>query len=199
METIFRPTEVQILSTFVWVHLPAIPLECFTDKILRIVAKYIGRPVKEDSTTIVADRGKYARICVEVDLAKPLVPSLCLDGQKQQIEYEGLHQIYFMCGQYGHRMEGCYWYSEVDKAGKIEGKQNSNAGASGSPTEEGYYGPWMLPNRGRRRNSNQQWMNDRSDKQGGWTVNTSQSVKSCEHTNGNQGFTLQRLLNRCKD
>lgn len=46
------------------------------------VAKAIGRPVEIDSTTSVADRGKYTRICVEVDLAKPLVPSLRLDGIK---------------------------------------------------------------------------------------------------------------------
>lgn len=71
----FRPTEVQILLALVWVCLPSIPLEYFSDKILMAVAKAIGRPVNIDSTTSVADRGKYTGICVEVDLAKPLVPS----------------------------------------------------------------------------------------------------------------------------
>lgn len=47
------------------------------------------------------ERGKYAQMCGGY-LARPLVSSLCLDGKKQQIEYEGLHQICFKCGQYGH-------------------------------------------------------------------------------------------------
>lgn len=156
----FRPKEVEILSALIWVRLPGIPLECFTEKILMAVAKSIGRPVRVDGTTREAERGKYAKICVEVDLARPLVPSVCLDGNRQPVEYEGLYQICFRCGQYGHRAETCP-VSSVVTSGAAEG-DSSEIDQNGVGVEEGYYGPWMLPNRGRRRNVPQHNRGDRA-------------------------------------
>ncbi|KAL3534260.1 hypothetical protein ACH5RR_002721 [Cinchona calisaya] len=54
-----------------------------------------------------ACRGKYARVCVEIDLNKPLVPFIWVGDVLQSMEYEGLHQICFECGEYGHRQDVC--------------------------------------------------------------------------------------------
>ncbi|KAL0313677.1 UNVERIFIED_CONTAM: hypothetical protein Scaly_2911500 [Sesamum calycinum] len=61
------------------------------------------RAVKVDETTMAASRGRYARVCVEVDLTKPLVSMITLLGFAQAVEYEGLHQICFDCGKYGQK------------------------------------------------------------------------------------------------
>lgn len=47
---------------------------------------------KGDFTTI---RGRFARICIEVDLMKKLVPKTQIRMRKYKVEYEGLNLIYF--------------------------------------------------------------------------------------------------------
>lgn len=42
-----------------------------------------------------------------MDLQKPLIPIIQILGHNQSVEYEGLHQICFECGKYGHRIESC--------------------------------------------------------------------------------------------
>ncbi|KAI9073661.1 hypothetical protein K1719_044374 [Acacia pycnantha] len=44
-------------------------------------------------------RGRYARIAVLVDLQKPLVPWIKVDGRTHGVEYEGLPLICFECGR----------------------------------------------------------------------------------------------------
>ncbi|RYR07165.1 hypothetical protein Ahy_B05g074486 [Arachis hypogaea] len=63
--------------------------------------------LKVDHTTSIHSRGKFARICVEIDLSKQLVPSIQVLGRDFKIKYDGLHLIYFGCGSYGHRMDQC--------------------------------------------------------------------------------------------
>lgn len=47
--------------------------------------------IKVDETTMIAVQGKFAKLCVEVDLHKPLVPFVLVKGHLQSVEYEGLH------------------------------------------------------------------------------------------------------------
>lgn len=60
-----------------------------------------------DPITVEAYRGHYARVCVELDLSKLLMPSVTVLGESQLVEYEGLHLICFTCGRYGHKGENC--------------------------------------------------------------------------------------------
>lgn len=61
------------INTFsVWVCFPILPVEYYTENWLRRARDQIGRTIKVDDTTIYAMRGKFARVCVEVDLTKPL-------------------------------------------------------------------------------------------------------------------------------
>lgn len=67
----------------------------------------VGRAIRVDFTMADVMRGKYTRVCVELNLNRPLLPSLTVLGRPQAIEYEGLYRICFHCGQYSHKQEHC--------------------------------------------------------------------------------------------
>lgn len=58
----------------VWIRLPELPLELFDEEVLYAMGNTVGKTVKIVEMTLGASRGKYARICVQIDLSKPLVP-----------------------------------------------------------------------------------------------------------------------------
>lgn len=60
-----------------------------------------------DETTLDVSRGHFARVSVEIDLAKPLVAKFMFKRKVRCLEYEGLHLVCFHCGHYGHRIETC--------------------------------------------------------------------------------------------
>ncbi|XP_025635616.1 uncharacterized protein [Arachis hypogaea] len=90
-----------------WIRIPNLPIELYNPRFLWRVGSAIGQMLKIDRTTSIHSRGRFARICVEIDLAKQLVPRISVLGSELNIEYEGLYQICFNCGRYGHRMDQC--------------------------------------------------------------------------------------------
>ena len=60
----------------------------------------ISKPMKIDAATGQVSRGHFARICVEVDLGKPLILKFELRRRVRWIEYEGLHLMCFKCGMF---------------------------------------------------------------------------------------------------
>lgn len=69
----FRPSYASIGRVAVWIRVSGFPIEYYDPKILHDIGNRIGRLVKIDMSTLLQERGKYARICVEVDLSKPLL------------------------------------------------------------------------------------------------------------------------------
>ncbi|MCI53307.1 hypothetical protein A2U01_0074553, partial [Trifolium medium] len=65
--------------------------------------------LKIDKLTSIHARGKFARICVEIDLEKKLIPQVSVNalGLVLNLEYEGLHAVCFNCGKYGHKKDVC--------------------------------------------------------------------------------------------
>ncbi|KAK7402242.1 hypothetical protein VNO78_14348 [Psophocarpus tetragonolobus] len=51
--------------------------------------------------------GRFARICVEIDLDMSLQPKVIARGYILNLQYEGLHSICFKCHQYGHKDISC--------------------------------------------------------------------------------------------
>ncbi|KAL0297840.1 UNVERIFIED_CONTAM: hypothetical protein Scaly_3081500 [Sesamum calycinum] len=83
--TSIRPSLEAISSTLVWIRFPEMPVEFFQEELLMRIGNRIGRAVKVDETTMAASRGRYARVCVEVDLTKPLVSMITLLGFAQAL------------------------------------------------------------------------------------------------------------------
>ncbi|KAL4286384.1 hypothetical protein AHAS_Ahas19G0080800 [Arachis hypogaea] len=69
--------------------------------------KNLDTMLRVGELTSILSRGKLSCICMEINLRKQLVPSFMALEKEFQLIYEGLHQICFYCGIYGHRVDGC--------------------------------------------------------------------------------------------
>lgn len=137
----FRPSTETISSTLVWIRFPELPIELFDEEVLSYMGDAIGKTIKVDDTTATASWGRYARVCVEIDLNAPLVPVIKVLGSLQRVEYEGLYLICFGCGRYGHKQDMCSSMVQPDRG---------DVSLPPIPPEEVTgFGPWMLPRNNR--------------------------------------------------
>lgn len=80
-------------------------MEYYDEATLDKIADELGKRLKVDNKTVISARGSYARIYVELDLSKPLEPSVAVGKFDYMLEYEHIHLICFSCGRVGHRKE----------------------------------------------------------------------------------------------
>lgn len=67
----------------------------------------ISNILKVDTFTASETRGRFARLCVQVDVEKPLATTIMIGKLEQPISYEGIHKLCFGRGKMGHRKENC--------------------------------------------------------------------------------------------
>lgn len=138
----FNPEKAAIEKVVVWVRFSGLPIEYYDPKVLKFIGNRIGRTVRVDNTTLLQERGKYARMCVEVDLTKPLLAMFEIQDRCYTVEYEGLHLLCLTCGRFGHYLDGCP--NKVDKVpdGGVEGDGGGTEqpGKDDSPQA----GPWTV-------------------------------------------------------
>ncbi|CAN0912743.1 hypothetical protein LINGRAHAP2_LOCUS27521 [Linum grandiflorum] len=96
-----------IRKVLTWVRLPKHPIQYFNDVAVSSIGNYIGRTVRLDLATAEGARGRFARLCVEVDLSKPLLGKYRIADRLFYIEYESLDNLCTLCGMYGHKRENC--------------------------------------------------------------------------------------------
>ncbi|XP_016206041.1 uncharacterized protein LOC107646367 [Arachis ipaensis] len=157
----FDSMKASIDNIAAWVQLPGLPIEYYNRTILEKIGNIIGCTLKVDSNTAEVSREKFARICVEVDLEKPLTTNYMINGVKHAVGYEGVHLVYFACGRVGHDKGVCP-KSQIKKDGTENGGGPAGVEEEGEGTlgnivknkgkkvimeEEGQYGPWMLVQR----------------------------------------------------
>lgn len=140
----FKPTDAEVQSTLAWVRFSTLPLENFDDISLLSIGNAVGRAIKVDKNIVNAGKGKYSRVCVELNLNTPLSPNVMVWGRKQPVEYEGLPQIYFKCGCHGHKMK--QWGSSGrTKSSNNTRSVNGKEGTQSKGLADQPLGPWMLP------------------------------------------------------
>ncbi|KAI8019915.1 Uncharacterized protein LOK49_LG04G01321 [Camellia lanceoleosa] len=144
----------------IWVRFPNLPIEYYDEKVLYHISKVLGTPLKIDINTAMAARGKYARVCVEMDLRKPLISHLTIGRYHYVVQYEHLHTLCFSCGRVGHRKDRCPEYP-VMSSEKMKSNVTVNTPGldsrpgSSRPTdnknkevctkeEKSGYGPWTI-------------------------------------------------------
>ncbi|CAA7036312.1 unnamed protein product [Microthlaspi erraticum] len=103
----FDPLKSEIETTPVWVRLLNIPVNFYHKAILMGIAKGLGKPVRVDDTTLNFERARFARVCVEVNLKKPLKGTVLVNGERYFVSYEGLTNICSLCSLYGHLVHSC--------------------------------------------------------------------------------------------
>ncbi|QHO38097.1 uncharacterized protein DS421_4g117390 [Arachis hypogaea] len=108
----FNPNVEHLNKIVAWVRISDLPIEYYDKYVLRTIGNTIRMTLKVDYNTAEQTRGKFARVCVELDLTKPLRPNIKIKGKIAFVEYEGLHTICFQCGingqskeQFPHMME----------------------------------------------------------------------------------------------
>ncbi|KAL4303128.1 hypothetical protein GQ457_10G006190 [Hibiscus cannabinus] len=130
----FSKAEAHPSHIMVWVRLPKLPYRYYTKSMFRYIVAAIGKVVRIDYNTTEGKRGRFARLAIIVDLTKPLVLGIVIDGSRQDIGYEGLPEICYKCGKFGHSKEKC-------------GTENSKAMLKQALVEHRdpseLYGPWM--------------------------------------------------------
>ncbi|KAL4282955.1 hypothetical protein GQ457_16G008840 [Hibiscus cannabinus] len=145
----FTTDEKYPSQVIVWVRLPGLPYRYYCKALFRRIAQVVGKVVKVDYNTEAGERGKFARLAITVDLNKPLTPCIGIDNFVQKLEYEGLTQICFACGTYGHSREACN-LNKVPHKEAATMEVNDHASNRDSNKSE-LYGPWMVARDRRRR------------------------------------------------
>lgn len=64
----FVSSKAKIEKTLVWIRFPGMNLVYYDESLLLAMASAVGKPIKVDERTLMVDRGRFARICVEIDL-----------------------------------------------------------------------------------------------------------------------------------
>ncbi|XP_048502653.1 uncharacterized protein LOC125498480 [Beta vulgaris subsp. vulgaris] len=103
----FRPTYNPFNKLALWIHLPELPVEYYDKEALFTIASKLGKPIREDYATNHITRARYARVCVEINLTKPILSKVWIGNQWQVILYENLHSLCFHCGRIGHQKNQC--------------------------------------------------------------------------------------------
>jgi hypothetical protein len=132
-------------------RISGLPIEYYDSKTLHFIGNRVGKTVKVDKNTLTQERGKYARLCVQVNLTKPLLAMFTIKDRKYNIEYEGLHLLCTTCGRFGHYKEGYpdkgrEHAAKPDGQGRVGREEGNHHNIPGSGEE----GPWRIVQKQRR-------------------------------------------------
>ena len=75
-EPYFKASDAKLTSVAVWVRLPELSIEFYDASVLKEIGSVIGPVLHIDSCMASETRGGYARLCVQLDLDKPLISSI---------------------------------------------------------------------------------------------------------------------------
>lgn len=95
-----------------WVKIPFLPNEYWFWKLLSTLMGGIGTLIKLDKYTLQNDeKAQFARVCVNIDITKPVPCSLSLTSEEDTMDfflsYEGVHEVCPLCGAKDHSLVSC--------------------------------------------------------------------------------------------
>jgi hypothetical protein len=142
----FRPSEAKINTTAVWTRLPELPVELYDMGILNRIGNQLGTLLKVDARTVDGERGRFARLCIQIDLDQPLTPMIRIGDIHQRVQYEGISAICFHCGCVGHKAPTCPSNLPTPSAPSHTPTTSSPIPPPSKKDEKGF-GEWMLVTR----------------------------------------------------
>lgn len=113
----FKPAFTKLSTAALWVQLHNLPVEFWEGEALETISSLLGRLLRNDDFTASLSRSKYARICVEIDLAKPLKQGFWIGDEDNRVFvvvlYERLPTLCYLCGLVRHGSNSCNRRSPV--------------------------------------------------------------------------------------
>ncbi|KAL0012016.1 hypothetical protein SO802_007124 [Lithocarpus litseifolius] len=160
----FNASKASCSSVAVWIRLPQLPIEFYDPSILKKIRSTIGLVLRIGSHSINGERGRFARLCIQINIDKPLIKCVKIGKMAQTVQYEGLNSLCFACGRIGHKKEGRpSLIRKPEPSPKRPGSndQPSNSSSSGALSQEEelcngeehkkeQYGDWMVAKRKKR-------------------------------------------------
>ncbi|XP_030923379.1 uncharacterized protein LOC115950298 [Quercus lobata] len=74
----FRASSTNVSSVALWIRLNELPIEYYNVKALHLIGGAIGNVLRVDTFTASKTRGLFARLCVQVDVGKPLATTVMI-------------------------------------------------------------------------------------------------------------------------
>ena len=68
-------------------------MELFETEVLKQIGTSIGKVLRIDTHTAMEARGRYARLCIQVDINKPIIDTILISKFEQPVMYEGMHEL----------------------------------------------------------------------------------------------------------
>ena len=107
----FDPYSASITHIDQWVRISRLPWEFWDETTLTSLLQPIGSVIRLDPNTLLRKKGRFARVCVHVDVTKPLPGTLSIPTPLSQLAipltYEGLHEVCALCGKNDHILDLC--------------------------------------------------------------------------------------------
>lgn len=148
----FKSSTPNMSSVAMWIWLPKLPIEYYEPSTLRIIGETIGPVLRIDTYIAAETRGRFTRLCVQVNLDEPILKLLRMEGVVQPVQYEGLSSLCFGCGCVGHRVEKCLYTVRMPEGknddGDGVGKSEEFQSQPGAKEGEAFV-PWVLVSRRR--------------------------------------------------
>ncbi|KAJ4839764.1 hypothetical protein Tsubulata_022251 [Turnera subulata] len=125
----------------VWVQIPEMPVEWYRQDVLGALSSQIGKPIRIDINTLQAERGKFARLAIEVEFSKPLVNWVEIEDRWFKVKYEDIPDFCFGFGKIGHIEEHCPEKRGAPAAGQVPSMPVASCGDMGAEPAVGANDP----------------------------------------------------------
>lgn len=107
----FEPIFTKLTTAVIWIQLHNLPIEFWSGDTLETITGHLGKLLKVDDLSLSLTRTKYARLCIEVDLSKPLCKGFWIGDDLHRVFvvvlYERLPTFCYTCGVIGHGSNSC--------------------------------------------------------------------------------------------
>lgn len=103
----FFTTTDEIDTQVLWILLPGLSEGYYSEMLLRASGQIIRPVVKINEHPNAAIRGRFAKLAVCVNLKKPLISKIRINGKIQRVEYDSIPNVCFTCKLYTHSSGLC--------------------------------------------------------------------------------------------
>uniref|UniRef100_A0A2N9G3W3 CCHC-type domain-containing protein n=1 Tax=Fagus sylvatica TaxID=28930 RepID=A0A2N9G3W3_FAGSY len=142
----FRASEASVSSIAVWVRLPELPVEYYHKDSLFQIGSGLGPVLRVDINIAARTRVRFVRLCIQLDIDKPLTRTVRVGKTRLAVIYEGVSLLCFHCGKIGHRREWCPTRTPEETEIPVANEQ-SKLEEEDKPKG---FGPWMIVSRRKR-------------------------------------------------